>query len=181
MVKTKAKQSSRNKPLEVLPVKEERTLFSWEAPERPYQRQNREFWSTVLSILVLVCLILFFVKEWFLIATLIALVFFYYVLTTIPPQKAHYRLTTRGVYFDQSQRINWDLLRRFWLDEKWGHRLIHFETWLNFPRVISLVINPKEEKKIIAVVKKYLPQEKAPPNLLEKFSSWLSRKFPLEK
>ena len=181
---TKAKSSREEKgakqPLEVLPVKEEKILFEWEALERPYQRKDREFWTTVLSILGLVCLILFFVKEWFLIATLIALIFLYYVLTTVPPQKTKYKITTKGIYLTPSQRVDWDLLRRFWFDQKWGHRLLHFETWLNFPRVVSFVVAKKSEKEITQILIKYLPQEKSAPNFLDKFSSWLTKKIPLE-
>lgn len=180
MAKTKSsrKRTEKQEPVTVLPVKEEKILFEWEALERPYQRKDREFWTTVLSILGLVCLILFFVKEWFLIAALIALVFLYYVLTTVPPQKAKYKITTKGVYLAPSQRIDWDFFRRFWFDQKWGHQLLNFETWLNFPRVISFVIPESEEKKIAQIVEKYLPQEKSPPNFLDKFSSWLTKKFP---
>jgi len=178
--KTPRPETVDRQPLEVLPVKEERVLFEWKALERPYQRKDKEFWTTVLSVLGLVSLILFFVKEWFLIAALVALVFLYYVLTTVPPQKAKYKLTTRGIYFSPSQRIDWEVLRRFWIDEKWGHSLLHLETWLKFPRVISLVFSKAEGKKILEILRKYIPQEKTSPNFLDKFSSWLSKKFPLE-
>lgn len=178
--KSSSVKSEKKQPLEVLPVKEEKILFEWEALERPYQRKDREFWTTVLSVLGLVCLILFFVKEWFLIAAIIALVFLYYVLTTVPPQKAKYKITTKGFYITPSQRIDWDLLRRFWFDQKWGHRLLHLETWLNFPRVVSVVITEKDEKKISQTLEKYLPQEESSPNFLDKFSAWLAKKFPFE-
>ena len=175
MVKAKKKP-----PLEVLPVKEDKILFEWEALERPYQKKDREFWTTILSILGLVCLILFFAKEWFLIAALAALVFLYYVLTTVPPKKARYKITTKGVYIAPSQRIDWDFLRRFWLGEKWGHSILHIETWLKFPQVVSFVILKGDSEKIIKILKKYIPEEKSSPNFLDKFSSWLGKKVPLE-
>jgi len=176
-----AAESSKEKPvMEVLAVKEEKTIFEWEALERPFQQKDKEFWTTVISILGLVCLILFFVKEWFLIAAVCALVFLYYVLTTVPPQKGQYRITTKGIYASPSQRIDWEALRRFWIDEKWGHKVIHLETWLNFPKVVSFVINTDDEKKVGEIVKKYIPQEQASPNALDKFSGWLAKKVPLE-
>lgn len=167
-------------PLEVLAVKEEKILFEWEALERPYQKKDKEFWTTVLSILGLVSLILFFVKEWFLIAALFAIAFLYYVLTTVPPQKGKYKISTRGVYISQSQRFDWEVLRRFWFDEKWGHKVMHIETWMNFPRIISLVVTAEDEKKLLETIKKYIPQEQSSPNSLDKFSAWLTKKFPLE-
>lgn len=42
---------------------EEKVLFEWEAPERSYQKKDRDFWITAISILVLVSVILFFVKK----------------------------------------------------------------------------------------------------------------------
>lgn len=168
-------------PLEVIAVKEEKTLYQWQALERPYQRKDREFWTTILSILGLVCLILFFVKEWFLIATLVSLAFLYYVLTTVPPQKATYRVTNHGVYIAPSQRITWEVLRRFWFSKKWGHDVLNLETWLKFPRVASLVINKNEVKKIEKLIGKYIPKEEESPDFLDKFSSWVTKKIPLEK
>ena len=176
-----AKETSQEKaPLEVLAVKEEKTLYEWEAPERPYQQKDKEFWTTAVSVLGLVSLILIFVKEWFLITALFGLAFFYYVLTTVPPNKAKYRITNKGVYLDRSQRIDWEGLRRFWFSDRWGHELLHLETWLNFPRVVSFVVDKKEKDKVTGIIEKYLPQEESSPNFLDKFSGWISRKFPLE-
>ena len=173
------KKSEEKAPLEVLAVREEKTLYGWEALERPYQQKDKEFWTTVLSILGLVSLILFFVKEWFLIAALFGLAFFYYVLSTVPPGKAKYRITNRGVYLGPSQRLDWEGLRRFWFSEKWGSTLLHVETWLNFPRVVSFVVNDKEKDGLTKIIEKYLPQEEASPNFLDKFSAWISKKLPL--
>ncbi len=168
-------------PMEVIPSKEEKTLIEWTALERPFQNKDKEFWTTVLSILGLVCLILFFVKEWFLIVTLVALTFLYYVLTTIKPEKRQYRVTNKGVYISSSERIDWELLRRFWITGKWGHEMIHFETWLKFPRVISLVIVEDKKEELVKVAEKYIPQEKESPQFLDKFSTWVTNKLPLEK
>lgn len=176
MVQTKEQQT----PIEVLPVKEEKDLYQWEALERPYQTKDKEFWTTALSILGLVSLILIFVKEWFLIAALFALAFFYYVLTTVPPQKAKYKITNKGVYLGISQRVDWENLKRFWFDRKWGHDLLHLETLLNFPKVISFVINTAEKGKVESIIAKFIPKEETSPNFLDKFSTWVTKKLPLE-
>lgn len=168
-------------PIEVMASKEEKTIYQWEALERPYQRRDREFWTTALSVLGLVSLILFFVKEFFLIAALAALVFLYYVLTTVPPSKASYKLTNKGLYLGTAQRVNWEVLKRFWIDQKWGYPVLNVETWLRFPRVVSLVIPKDEERIIVKTMEKYIPQEKDSPNFTDKFSSWVANKFPLEK
>ncbi len=168
-------------PMEVLPSKEEKTLLEWKALERPFQKKDKEFWTTVLSVLGLISLILFFVKEWFLIATLVALVFLYYILTTVKPEKRKYKITNKGVYISSSQRIDWDFLRRFWITEKWGQEMVHLDTWLKFPRVISLVIPEDTKDKLVETLEKYIPQEETSPQFLDKFSTWVTSKIPLEK
>jgi hypothetical protein len=167
-------------PLEVLPSKEEKTLIEWEALERPFQKKDKDFWTTILSVLGLVSLILFFVKEWFLIATLVALVFLYYVLTTVKPERRKYKITNKGIYISSSERINWDLLHRFWITKKWGHLMVNLGTWLKFPRVVSLVVPMDKKEELTKTLEKYIPQEETSPQFLDKFSTWVTNKLPLE-
>jgi hypothetical protein len=168
-------------PMEVMPSKEEKKLIEWRALERPFQKKDTEFWTTIISVLGLVSLILFFVKEWFLIGALVALTFLYYVLTTVKPEKTKYKITNKGIYYSSSERLNWELLRRFWLSEKWGHQLFHLDTWLKFPRVVSLVVPEDKKDEIVEVVQKYIPEEQNSPQFLDKFSTWVTDKLPLEK
>ncbi len=174
------KEKGGRQPIEVIPSMEERILNEWQALERPFQRKDKDFWTTILSILGLVCLILIFVKEWFLIATLAGLAFLYYVLTTIKPEKSKYKITNKGVYISSTQRIDWELIRRFWISKKWGNRMINLDTWLKFPRVFSIVVPKKQENKITETLKKYIPQEENSPQFLDKFSNWVTSKIPLE-
>ncbi len=167
-------------PQEVIPSKEEKTLFEWGALKRPYQKKDKEFWVTVLSILGLVSLILVFVKEFFLILALLGFVFLYYVLTTVQPEKSKYKITNKGIYISSSEKLDWGVLKRFWINEKWNYQVLNIETWLKFPRVISLVIPKKEKEEIIELLEKYIPQEEESPQFLDKFTDWLARKFPLE-
>lgn len=163
----------------VLMPKTEKTLFSWEAPMRPFQKKSRDFWSTVLSILFLVCLILFFTGEWFLIFALLALTFLYYALTSTPAKKVSYKITSKGVWFSPEERIDWQLLDRFWFSERWGHQLINFGTKMEFPQVISLVIDPGKKRELVKVVEKYLPQSQPPETFIDRFSRWLLTRVPL--
>jgi len=104
--------SSEASPVEVLPVRQMKILFSWKAPLRPFKRRDREFWTTVIAIIFLVGMILFFVKEWLLIAAMVALAFVYYVLSTVPPEEIEYRITNRGITF-ADKSYDWDYLWRF--------------------------------------------------------------------
>jgi hypothetical protein len=168
------------KALEDKDWNEEKTLFEWEAPERSYQKKDRDFWITVVSILVLVSVILFLVKEFFLIGALISALFLYYVLSTVPPQDIKYKITNRGIYYGDS-RYQWDLFDRFWFKKSLSNELIHFETILRFPRQISLVINPEDKEKIKTLVIKRLPMIDESPNFTDKLTKKVVSWLPLEK
>jgi hypothetical protein len=172
----------KKQPLEVIPSKEEKTLISWTTFSRPFQKKDREFWSTVLATLALISLILFFVQEWFLIATFLSLAFLYYVLTTIEPEKITYRITNKGVYLPGTQqRIDWDWLESFWLSDKWGWKILNIRTrMLESPRLVHLVINKDKEKQLKRVLFRYLPEEPEKPTFIDKLSAWLYRQLPIE-
>jgi hypothetical protein len=159
---------------------EEKVLFEWEAPERAYQKKDRDFWITVISILVLVSVILFLVKEFFLIGALVSALFLYYVLSTVTPQNIKYKITNRGVYYGES-RYQWDMFDRFWFKKSLSNELIHFETILRFPRQISLVINSNDKDKIKTFVVKRLPMIEESPNFTDKLTKKVISWLPLEK
>ncbi len=159
---------------------DEKIRFEWVAPERAYQKKDKDFWITVISILVLVSVILFFVKEFFLIISLISALFLYYVLSTVPPQDIKYKLTNRGIYFGEN-RYEWDLFTRFWFKTSLSNEMIHFETILRFPQQISLVINKEDKDKIKDLVVKKLPLIDESPNFVDKLTKWVISKLPLEK
>ena len=161
-------------------LNEEKVRFEWEAVERAYKKRDKDFWITVIAILVLVSVILFFVKEFFLIVALVSSLFLYYVLSTIPPQKTKYKITNRGVYFGEN-RYEWDLLSRFWFGKSLNNDMIHFETILRFPSQISLVINSEDKEKIKEIVVKKLPLIEESPNFVDKLTSKIVKMIPLEK
>lgn len=159
---------------------EEKTQIEWQAPERSFQKKNKDFWITIIAILILVSVILFFVKEFLLIIALISILFLYYVLSTIPPQDIDYKITNRAIYFGETN-YNWDILTRFWFKKSLSSQMIHFETKLRFPRQISLVINESDKEKIKEIVTKKLPLIKESPVFIDKMTKWLVNRLPLEK
>jgi hypothetical protein len=159
---------------------EEKIKFEWEAPERAFQKRNRDFWVTIIAILVLVSIILIFIKEFFLIVALISILFLYYVLSTVSPQNIKYKITNRAIYIGEA-RYEWQLLLRFWFKKTLSTDMVHFETVLRFPRQISLVINPQDEDKIKEIVIKKIPLVEESPKFVDKLTKWGINKLPLEK
>jgi len=163
----------------IVDLNEEKVLYEWESPERPFKRRNKEFWVTAIIILALVSVIFLFIKEIFLVVALFSVLFLYYVLSTIPPRNLINKITNRGVYYGDL-RYEWPLLRRFWFGKSLDSKMIYFETNLRFPRQLALVITDKDFDKIKEVTVRRIPLLEESPNFLDKANVWFSKKFPLE-
>jgi predicted membrane protein len=161
-------------------INEEKVLFEWESAERSFKKRDKDFWITVVAILVLVGVILIFIKEFFLIIALVSVLFLFYVLSTVPPQNVKSKITNRAVYFGEL-RYEWELLPRFWFKKSLDSILLEFETNLRFPRQISLVINPEDEEKIKEIVVKKIPLIESSPSFVDKLTKWFGDRLPLEK
>ena len=158
---------------------EEKTLFEWVAPERAFQRREKDFWITSVAILVLVAVIFIFIKEFFLIIALGSLMFMFYVLSTVPPSDAKYMITNRGIYFGETQYY-WEVLEKFWFKKSLSTQMIHFGTFLKFPRTVSLVIKPGDMEKLRELVLKKIPLIENPPSFVDKLTAWFASRLPLE-
>ncbi|MBP9817533.1 hypothetical protein KBC75_02110 [Candidatus Shapirobacteria bacterium] len=168
-----------NTPVEVDDLYEEKVLLEWEAPERSYKKRDKDFWVTAVSILVLVAVILFFIKEFFLIIALGSILFLYYVMSTVPPEKVLIKITNRAVYFGEAS-YPWTILEKFWFGTSLNSTMINFGTLLKFPRAIAIVINPKDKDKIKEIVVKRIPMIESSPTLIDKITKYVGNKLPLE-
>lgn len=154
----------------------EKTLFSWEAPSRPFKRRGKEFWATSLAIASVVSLILLLIEGVISVILVIALVFLFYILSTVKPETVEYKITSRGIKI--ADRLTpWRALTRYWFSHRLGSSLLIFEM-INLPGRLELVINKKDKSKIKKSLLNYIFEEKAPATNLDKVSSWLSKKFP---
>ncbi len=160
-------------------LSEEKVLMEWEAPERSFQRRDRDFWITAVAILALVSVIFIFIKEFFLVVALGSVLFLYYVLSTVPPGNIRNKVTNKGIYFGEA-RYPWELLERFWFKKSLSNSLLMLETRLKFPRQISLVILPDSQEKIKEIMIKRVPLLETPPNFVDKLTKWFGDRLPLE-
>ena len=159
--------------------KEERVLVSWRAPGRPFKRRDKEYYTTIGAIVVLVAIILLFLKEWLLIAVMIALAFVAYVLASVPPEETKHELTNRGVRTG-NKLYKWQELWRFWLEEKWKQKMLVVETRVKFPRRLLLMLGEADEELVKRTLKEYLILEQPEPTFMDKAADWLVKKVPLE-
>ncbi len=171
---------NKREPMEVLASKEEKTIFSWKAAERLFHKRDREFWTTAITILILVSLILILVKEFFFIAALVALVFVYYALSSVPPEEVTIRLTNKGFHFGDLPRMDWEVILFFWEKKQFGQEQIFFKTALRFPGEFSFIVPEESLEKVKEILSRYIPEREESPRFLDKTSKWLAEKIPLE-
>lgn len=160
-------------------INEEKVLFEWEAPERAFQKKDRDFWVTAIAILILVSVILVFIKEFFLVIALGSVLFLYYGLSTVPPGIVKNKLTNRGVYFGELRYL-WSDLAKFWFKKNLSNQVLFIETWLRFPRQISLVVNLEDQEKIKDIIIKRIPLLENSPTFVDKLTKWFGERLPLE-
>ncbi len=162
------------------PIPEE-TLVEWDAPARPFKKRNRQFFSTIIIIAILISLILFFAGQVLPVAVVISIVFLVYVTAVIPPQNLHYKLTNYGIYIEK-EAFSWLSMGRFWFDDKSGQRVLEIELY-KFPGRLTFVLvdgQTPREKDLAEVLSEVLLQEKPEPTTYEKVADWLKDKVPLE-
>lgn len=157
----------------------EETLYSWDAPVRPFKRRSKEFFTTIAAIIFLVSVILFLAKEFLLIGAILATGFLAYVLASVEPEHTKHILTNKGIR-TADKLLTWDQLGRFWWQDKWGVDTLHVETPTQFPGRIIMVLGQGDKSAIENHLKQYLIMEQPEPSWLDNASQWLSDKIPLE-
>lgn len=159
--------------------KQTKVLLEWRAPARPFKKRDREYFTTIGAIVFLLAVILLFLKEWLLIAVMVALAFVSYVLASVPPGEVKYVLTNKGIRI-AGKFYPWENLHRFWFAKKWDQRKVVIELKTGFPGRLFLMLGDKEKEEIKKVLIKYLEQEKPELSLVDNAAKWLSKKVPLE-
>jgi hypothetical protein len=154
----------------------ERDLLTWIAPARPFKRRDRQFYTTVFAIAGIVSLVLFLAEGLMPVILIVALVFLYYVLSTVPPENIEYKITTKGVRI-VGKLTEWQTLIRFWFGTRSGSGILIFETFL-IPGRIEIVINPEIKDGLKKEISAYIPCEEIPATGLDRVTDWFAQKLP---
>src|SRR3990167_4608913 len=158
-----------------------RTHLSWSAPGRPFTKKGRQFYLSVILILLLFEVILFLFSQYELMLVLVALTFLSLVLSSVPPHNFHYKITTEGIKVEDYFYI-WSELYDFYFKfiDRTDVLIVRTQAFLPGELKISLGDIPREHVRKILV--RYLPyREYVHPTFMEKSAEWLSHNFPLEK
>ncbi|MFC1654135.1 hypothetical protein ACFL1M_04805 [Patescibacteria group bacterium] len=158
----------------------ENVLLEWMAPSRPFKKRNKEFYSTVGVIVLLISIILLFAKEIMLILAILSLVFFSYVIATVPPQKIEYKITSRGLRFF-GQLYYFEDLGRYWFEEKLGSTVLFVEVFQGVAsKLMGVLPNDLKQESVKKELDKFLVNEKPDPTTMDRAAKWIQEKVPLE-
>jgi hypothetical protein len=157
----------------------ERELMVWTAPARPFKKHDKRFYTTVFAIAGIIALVLFLAEGIMPVILIVALVFLFYVLSTVPPENIEYKITSKGVKI-AGKLTEWQALIRFWFRERSGSEILIFETFL-IPGRIEVVINPEIKDDLKKEISAYIPYEEVPATGLDKAADWFAQKLPGNK
>ncbi len=162
----------------VRPLSEE-LVYEWQAGSRPYTKHTRQYYLTMGTIVLLLCLILFFAGQFLPILVVLSVAFLAYAFSAVPPQQMMYRVTTYGIRLEE-KLYPWEVMGRFWFEKKGKQKLLYIET-AQFPNRLTMVLAElKQETELSEVLSDVLLLQKPPLTWTEKAAKWLQKKFPLE-
>jgi len=166
-----------------MPAVPERTsvpeiLFSWTAPERPFKRRSRDFYITIVSIAALFSLVLFLIEGVMPVLLIMAVLFLFYVLSTVEPASVEYKITNFGVSI-AGEIVEWSFLGRFWFTKRFGVEILVLEA-PNYAGRLEIVIDPGNKAIIKREIGRFLTYEEAPPSLVDKATTWAGNRLPQE-
>lgn len=154
----------------------EKDLFVWRAPARAYQPRTREFFVTLFAIVGLVGLVLFIAEGAMPVVLLIAIVFLFYVLSTVKPEEIEYKITNKGIKI-AGNKTDWQFMNRFCFTKKGLNDVLLIETYV-IPGRLELVVNAGDIEVIRKNLLENVPEEEISPTGLEKLTTWFASRLP---
>jgi len=147
--------------------------------ERPYKKRTKSFFWNISLLVILICLILFFAKEYFFALALISAILLLYVYSSVPPQMTNYYITNYGIRSGE-QIYYWQECKNFWLIQQDNFRLINVDI-NRIPFRLILVLDERlgddEMKELFSY---FMPEFKPPDTTSDKVISWWKKTFPFD-
>ena len=162
------------------PNPQEKVLVAWKSPARLFRPRSRQFFTTAITIAVLLSIVFVIAGEWMLIAVMATVIFTYYLWSTVPPEPVDHSITNLGIR-TADQLYRWTEFSHWWTEDKWGQQVLIVSTPLRFPPRLHLLLDSKSAKDVLKIMTDKLLLDKPAPTQLDKASSWLAAKFPLDQ
>lgn len=162
-------------PKPEVPKEPEKMLLSWKAPSRPFEKRSKEFWVKTLTIAAVLGFILFIIEGAMPVILLIAVLFLFYILSTVEPEVIDYSVTTYGVRVADNLN-DWSFFINFRFGSNMGSETVVFTT-RGLTGRLELIINSKDKNKLKTELEKFIPEEKTAPAKENRASDWISKRF----
>lgn len=160
-------------------TKEQEVYLTWTSPSRLFKRRDKEYFTNIGAIVLLLTIILIFAREFVLVAAVLSVVFLVYVLSTVPPEDVNHRITNLGIE-SAGHFYRWEQLAEFWFEAQWGQVTLVLRPFFG-PRTIIL-LGAQDKENIRKLIAKHIPFRETPEkSWVDNAASWLSKKIPLEK
>ncbi len=157
------------------------TYLTWNAPGRPFTKKGRQFFASVVLLVMLIEIILFLVSEYQLMLVVLALSFLSVVLYTIPPKDFHYKITSEGIRVEDNFYI-WSELYDFYFKKIDRMEVLVVRTEAFIPGELKITLGNIPREHLRKLLVNFLPyREYVKPTFVERSAEWLARSFPLEK
>jgi hypothetical protein len=138
-----------------------KTLFVWKAPLRAFTRRSKKYFTNLSLIVLAISLILIFLKEFFLVGVILALLFVAYVYSTVEPEIFENKITTQGVYLGNHTYL-WNELTEFWFLKRGDQHLLNIDTGLRFPSRLYVVVEDADVPKVKELLSSHLSFREEP-------------------
>jgi hypothetical protein len=170
---------TRNMPEEIRPrVEQEKTLLTWRALSRPFAAREGQLLTVPMAIAILVGIILVIAGEWMMVGVTAAVMFVYYVWSTVIPEEIEYAITSRGIRVAKVLYA-WEAITQWWMMEKWDQKLLMVGV-LGYPGGrLALPLGTMEQSRIELLMNKFALNEVPEENRMDKTAKWLQEKFPM--
>lgn len=154
-------------------------LFEWEAPDRYEFKFNNKPFLIIVILSLFFILLLAILQNYFLMGSVVALLFVIYVFGTTKPQIVKHKITARG--FDTGGKLyEWFLLKNFYFTKKGKQLMLLVETSLRLPAMLMFLVSEKDKEAIFVLLQeKLLYKDIRKQGRLEKMN--YGEYIPLEK
>lgn len=156
----------------------EATLVAWTSPARPFKPRSKDFYVKLFAMATLFAVVIFVIEGIMPVFLIIALLFLFYVLSTVQPENVDYKITNRGIRIGE-KLTDWDGLGRFWFEPKVGVEMLNIEA-ANITGRLEIMVPNESREKVESALEKYLLHESVPPTFLDKAARWAGSRLPLE-
>ncbi len=146
-----------------------KVLLKWKAPVRVFMARDKAWFLKVAIVALLLIIFFAFLQDFIIILVVCVMVLITFLLASIPPEKVTHQITSYGIK-SMDKLYKWKELEEFYVAEKLGQKILYVKTKMRFPSRLVLVINRKDELKIVEILINYLDYKE-----YEEKQSWISK------